>query len=332
MSMLQDLQQATTQKKNAARATALQEKRNAEIESDMKAASFVSVDGILNLACVIATTAQNRTQIGTLLQPYERAGWRISIGSGAVLKDVLRGARYQIGVSGESFPYDDSSKPFADVLLRVDGILEQASLFEAHGSPEAPKCKQYDGIAVKFFEDHLGLDTAAASAISARRAIARSTVLSTANANALAAEFKKLNDQSVFHYIEEYLKTVYQWMPTTAAVNSVCYVSKARMTGWEITGTAKSAGGGVDTFSKPVKTSGHLMYAIKIDLANEKRRVLYHFEGLLEDPAVPPAGRGWSAVTADKVLGAIKSTLKAGQDTQLQSSFPAAVYYKATVD
>lgn len=332
MGLLQEILDTAAQRKQAARQAALQEKRVADIVGDMEAAGVVGVDAILAFRCVMTATAQDRTQIKALLEPYGKAGWRVSPGTGPSLKDMLRNARFKFGSSNEWLPSDDSTRPFVDVLLRVDGILEDASLFAAHGAPTAEKCKEYEGIAVKFFSDHLGKDPAAASAITARRAIARSTVLSANNAKSLEAEFKKLNDQSVFHYIETFLEQVYSWQPTTAEVNAVCYVSKTEMTGWEITGTASSPAGGIDTFSKPAKTTGHLMYAIKKDVANEKKRVIYHFEALLDSAAEPPAGKGWTAITADKVVQTVKGDLKPGQEKQLRDSFPAGVYYKATVD
>ena len=334
MSFATEIAQASQASVQEARGKALAAKLpGAEIGAAALEGKWISLQEVMFLPCVMALTADDRSKAHALLKPYADAGWMIEPGAGVTLDAMLKVSRMRLGDTGAEVLTGDNIAQLATNLRIVDGLIEDASLFAAHGQPTAEKSKNYDGIAVKFDNDHLCADQRAAVSATERRAIARSTMLQDGEAKMLSKEIGALNAASYFQYVEAYLQQRYSWEPSYLEVEGICYVSKEPVRlAWEMRGTASRPGGAIDTFTKPTKATGHLMYAVKPDGADSNaatdpgkcKRLLYHFEALLADPAVPPAGDGWAEVKVDDVLKVAK--LKPGMEAGIRAAAVPCYY------
>lgn len=337
MSFATEITRASTTSVAAARAAAIQSGATGlQIGAAALEGKWISIAEIMVLAPVTTLIVGDRFKADTLLAPYSKAGWMIEPGAGADLDAMLGNTRFRIGGTGSASLNDaEEYKQLVTVLRVVDGLIEAASLFVAHGQPTAPKSKKYDGIAVKFETDHLCSDIKAAAAATERRAIARSTMIQEGEATLLSKEMDALNKTSYFQYVEAYLQQIYNWAPSYMEVDAICYVSRESLkVAWEMTGTPSTVGGAIDRFSKPAKATGHLIYAVKPDQADSNaaidpgkcKRLLYHFEGLLANPDTPP-GDTWVPVTVDAVLKVAK--LKTGMETAIRAA-AVRCYYRAS--
>ena len=297
---------------------------------------WVAISEIAQLPAINALTAEKATEARLLLDPYSRNGWMFAPGAGVDLDAKIAAGQFRIG-TGAALPSADAGCLLMVTALRmVDGIISDAARFVAHGAPTAPKAPKFDGIAVKFVDDHLCKDEKEAVAASQRRAIARSTMLQLGEATLFSRDMNALNAASYFQYVEAYLAKTFSWTPDYIDVSAICYVSRDSVRiGWEIIGTKTKPSNPApfDTFSKPTKVTGHLMYAVKSDGADPNaatdvgkcKRLMYHFEGLLADPAAP--GPGWTEVTVDAVLKA--AGLKTGQETGIRAAAVRCYYRTA---
>jgi len=277
---------------------------------------WIGIGELLSLPSVTGRRAEVQSKIRSLLADYLKQGWMFDPGKGADLATVLKAAKYRIGGTGSAALTNVEAESFVNVLLLIDGLIEEESLFSAHGAPTAPKSKDHDGIAVKFATDHLAEDIKEAAAVSARRGLTRSTLLQNGEASVLASEMNALNKCSFFQLVEAHLEQRYGWTPQTVRVESICYVSRTPVkVAWEVQGSIPDANSGKPTkFTKPTKVTGHLMYAVKPDEADAHaandpqkcKRLLYHFEDLLADPDVPPTAGGgtkaWEKLSLESIL------------------------------
>lgn len=336
MSLKDDLLAAATKNGNEARKEAMDKKLpGPEIGKAALEGRWVGMPQLMSLPAVATCRAEAQLKIKTLLKDYAAADWMIDPASGPKLADSLKASKFRIGTDASGLVNDGGQQSLIDVLLVIDGLIEEESLFSAHGAPTAEGSKLYPGIAVKFAEDHLGNEAKDASSISARRALTRSSVLQSGEAKVLSAEIKALNDCRFFQLVEAHLVERYGWMPQTTEVESICYVSREPIkVGWEVTGSQIDPTSNKPTkFSKPAKATGHLMYAVKPDQADPNaasdpqkcKRLLYHFEALLADPNTPPTGGGktWEKLALDSIVKA------AGKKELVEAARRAAVvvYY-----
>ena len=299
---------------------------------------WVPISQIAALPVIGTLTGERANEARLLLDPYVKNGWSFAPGAGMDLDAKIATGQFRIGTGAAMPSADEGAKGMVTALRMVDGIIDDAARFVAHGAPTAPKAPSFDGIAVKFVTDHLCKDEKEAIAASQRRALARSTMLQIGEATLFAKDMNALNAASYFQYVEAYLGKTFSWTPDYIDVSAICYVSKESIkVGWEIVGTKTKPANPApfDTFSKPAKATGHLMYAVKSDGADPSaatdvgkcKRLMYHFEGLLADPAVPPDAT-WTEVTVDAVLkaAALKSS---GQEAAIRAAAVRCYYRTA---
>lgn len=309
------------------------------IRDAVQEGQWVAIAEVMLLPSVVALTAGQKFKADALAADYIRTGWELAPGNGADLDTVLSRSRFRNGPTGTPVLTLDQASQLIVVLRVIGGLIDDASLFVPHGQPTAPKSRKLDGIAVKFETDHLCPDKKSALAATQRRAIARSTMLQDGEAILLSREIEALNQVSYFQYVEAYLQQRYSWSPSYMEVDAICYVSKSSIkVGWEVTGTASTPGGAIDTFTNPTPITGHLIYAVKPDGADANaavdpgkcKRLLYHLEGMVPNAATAPPARGgaeWVAVTVDLVLKAVK--LKPGMEASIRAA-AIPCYYRAS--
>ncbi len=337
MSFATEIVQASQASVQLARQTAVVDKLSGlEIGKAALAGKWITVSQVMGLPSLTSLTSDDRRKAFALLQPYADGHWMIEPGNGVDLDAVLRGSRFRIGADDtDILTGADEYAQLVTHLRVVDGIVSDASLFVPHGQPTAEKSKNYNAIAVKFENDHLCADVREATTATERRAIARSTMLQAGEGKVLSRDVEALNKVSYFQYVEAYLEQRYAWSPSYMEVEGICFVSKESVkVAWELTGTASKPGGAIDKFTKPTKATGHLMYAVKPDAADPNadsdpgkcKRLVYHFEALLGDPATPPPGKGWQEVRVEDVLKV--ATLKTGMKETIMAA-AVRCYYKA---
>lgn len=336
MTFATEISDASRRGVDTARAAALAAKLQGQALGDAALeGKWISINEILALPSITNLTAEQKAEITKLLSPYAKHEWMIEPANGADLDTILKASRYRMGGKGSTVIPAADAEPLITNLRVVDGLIAGASLFVPHGQPTAPKSKRFDGIAEKFATDHLCKDAKGATSASERRSIARSTMLHENEAKLLSKEMEALNNVSYFQYVEAYLETALSWVPSYLEVEGICYVSKESVkVAWEISGTASTAGGPINTFTKPAKATGHLVFAVKPDEADryattepkKSKRLLYHFGGLVASKDAAPAG-DWIAVTVEQVLKVANIKSEAQKTAIRAAALPC--YYKS---
>jgi hypothetical protein len=319
MSLISELQTLSNNQATKARADCMAANNNAGIADAMKEASWVMVGPIMKFKAVTDdVTADVSRKVIQYLTPYTKCGILPYKTATTDFKQFLSNSRYLVG--GDEFgPNDGEARLFVDCLIQVNAEIEEVGVFSPHGSPTAEKSKKYDGIAVKFDDDHLGKSKKAGYEVAVGRKKARSTTIDEVYATTLDSEVRRLNEAKVYQYAERYLELVFNWNPTNAAVDSLLFATKDKIQGWDYTGTKTGASTEFNKFTAGDMVKGHLIYAVKNDVSKETSRLLYHFEMIVQDPGKVPAGRTWQMMSADAVVKKFASEFGGATSAAAQS-------------
>lgn len=290
-------------------------------------------NGPLILAAVVDELALDgllKQQVEKALTPWDQFYLVIADGVAAGFTAWLKTCRVKVGtktVAGGAIRTDPVTAEFWNALVTADAMITNKGVVRQWG--QALCSVEYRYISGKFETDHLvdSPKTAEAHAkarLGANANVPASTSIDTAYATQLNKFVESLNTAGVFSALEAYMNTVRGWNIETASVDSIVWLSAAKVNA--LTFTRKANGKGVDKANQ----NGHLAFAVQPEQGGTGVSLLYHFSGIEANPAAinarPPNG-AWELITSTMVLA--KDTQLDRQRREALKAVWPSVYFSA---